>query len=99
MNFDQATTSSQLSTNWKFHIPDLKVGTLDQLVGLSDDLGKVDAYVEGVTRKCAAYMNDVLEDQKDKVRDVHCAVYHNRPFHLIFCSVLFKYCSVLFCSV
>jgi hypothetical protein len=25
--------------NWKFHIPDLKVGTLDQLVGLSDDLG------------------------------------------------------------
>ena len=63
----QATTSSQLSTNWKFHIPDLKVGTLDQLVGLSDDLGKVDAYVEGVTRKCAAYMNDVLEDQKDKV--------------------------------
>ena len=30
----------QLSQNWKFHIPDLKVGTLDQLVGLSDDLGK-----------------------------------------------------------
>jgi hypothetical protein len=26
--------------NWKFHIPDLKVGTLDQLVGQSDDLGK-----------------------------------------------------------
>ena len=48
----------------------MKVGTLDQLVGLSDDLGKVDAYVEGVTRKCAAYMNDVLEDQKDKVTQI-----------------------------
>jgi hypothetical protein len=36
----QATAKAQLSKNWKFHIPDLKVGTLDQLVGLSDDLGK-----------------------------------------------------------
>jgi hypothetical protein len=35
----QATSKQQLSMNWKFHIPDLKVGTLDQLVGLSDDLG------------------------------------------------------------
>jgi len=37
---NQATMKQQLSANWKFHIPDLKVGTLDQLVGLSDDLGK-----------------------------------------------------------
>jgi len=66
---NKATVNAQLSTNWKFHIPDLKVGTLDQLVGLSDDLGKVDAYVEGVTRKCAGYMNDVMEDQKDKVQE------------------------------
>ena len=36
-----ATMKQQLSSNWKFHIPDLKVGTLDQLVGLSDDLGKM----------------------------------------------------------
>ncbi|GAB6028823.1 hypothetical protein CHUAL_004632 [Chamberlinius hualienensis] len=62
-------TSKQqtLSTNFKFHIPDLKVGTLDQLVGLSDDLGKLDTFVEGVTRKVAAYLGDVLEDQKDKI--------------------------------
>ena len=40
-NLLQATTKQQLSMNWKFHIPDLKVGTLDQLVGLSDDLGKI----------------------------------------------------------
>lgn len=62
-------TSKQqtLSNNFKFHIPDLKVGTLDQLVGLSDDLGKLDTFVEGVTRKVAAYLGDVLEDQKDKI--------------------------------
>lgn len=44
-----------------------QVGTLDQLVGLSDDLGKLDAYVETSTRKVAAYLGDVLEDQRDKL--------------------------------
>ena len=29
--------------------------------------GKVDSYVEQVVRKLAIYMNDVLEDQRDKV--------------------------------
>ena len=56
-----------MSSNWKFHIPDLKVGTLDQLVGLSDDLGKVDSYVEQVTRKLANYLGDVLEDQRERL--------------------------------
>lgn len=62
-------TSKQnnLCENFKFHIPDLKVGTLDQLVGLSDDLGKLDIYVEQSTRKIAAYLGDVLEDQRDKL--------------------------------
>ncbi|KHN71479.1 V-type proton ATPase subunit C [Toxocara canis] len=39
-------TTAGLSNNYKFNIPDLKVGTLDQLVGLSDDLGKLDASAE-----------------------------------------------------
>jgi len=58
-----------LSSNWKFTIPDLKVGTLDQLVGLSDDLGKLDTYVEQVSRKIAAYLGEVLEDQRDKLAE------------------------------
>ncbi|XP_043277644.1 V-type proton ATPase subunit C isoform X1 [Venturia canescens] len=64
-------TSKQnsLSANYKFHIPDLKVGTLDQLVGLSDDLGKLDAFVEQVTRKVAVYLGEVLEDQRDKLHE------------------------------
>ncbi|XP_067632393.1 V-type proton ATPase subunit C isoform X2 [Eurosta solidaginis] len=64
-------TSKQnnLCNNYKFHIPDLKVGTLDQLVGLSDDLGKLDVYVEQITRKVAAYLGEVLEDQRDKLHE------------------------------
>lgn len=64
-------TSKQhnLCNNFKFHIPDLKVGTLDQLVGLSDDLGKLDTYVEQITRKVAAYLCEVLEDQRDKLHE------------------------------
>lgn len=66
MNNVTATTH-QLCVNHKFHLPDLKVGTLDQLVGLSDDLAKLDTYVEGVTRKIAHYLAEVLEDQRDKL--------------------------------
>lgn len=60
---------NNLSENYKFAIPDLKVGTLDQLVGLSDDLGKLDGFVEAVTRKVAAYLGEVLEDQRDKLHE------------------------------
>ncbi|KAL7642174.1 UNVERIFIED_CONTAM: hypothetical protein RMT77_006735 [Armadillidium vulgare] len=60
---------NQLSTNFKFHIPDLKVGTLDQLVGLSDDLAKLDTYVESITRKLANYLGEVLEDNRDKLTE------------------------------
>uniref|UniRef100_A0A8D3BM22 V-type proton ATPase subunit C n=1 Tax=Scophthalmus maximus TaxID=52904 RepID=A0A8D3BM22_SCOMX len=41
------TRNNNLSTNHKFNIPDLKVGTLDVLVGLSDELAKLDSFVEG----------------------------------------------------
>lgn len=39
------------------------------LVGLSDDLGKLDDYVERVTRKIAHYLGEVLEDHKDNLRE------------------------------
>jgi len=34
-----------------FKIPALKVGTLDALMQLSDDLNRIDAFIEGVVRK------------------------------------------------
>lgn len=42
---------------------------MDQLVGLSDDLGKLDSYVETITRKVAGYLGEVLEDQRDKLQE------------------------------
>ncbi|XP_048385627.1 V-type proton ATPase subunit C 1-A [Stegostoma tigrinum] len=63
------TRNNHLSTNYKFSIPDLKVGTLDVLVGLSDELAKLDSFVEGVVKKVARYMADVLEDSRDKVQE------------------------------
>ena len=44
-----------------------QVGTLDQLVGLSDDLGKLDGFVEQITRKVSNYLGEVLEEQRDKL--------------------------------
>uniref|UniRef100_A0A8D3E7U8 V-type proton ATPase subunit C n=1 Tax=Scophthalmus maximus TaxID=52904 RepID=A0A8D3E7U8_SCOMX len=61
--------TNNLSTNNKFNIPDLKVGTLDVLVGLSDELAKLDTFVESVVKKVAQYMADVLEDSRDKVQE------------------------------
>jgi len=65
------TTSkvSGLTTNFKLHIPDLKVGTLDQLVGLSEDLSKTDGFIESVVRKAAQYLGDVLNEERDKVKE------------------------------
>lgn len=38
-------------------------------MGLSDDLGKLDGYVDAVTKKVASYLGEVLEDQRDKLNE------------------------------
>ncbi|XP_032069874.1 V-type proton ATPase subunit C 2 isoform X1 [Thamnophis elegans] len=63
------TSKANLSSNSKFTIPDLKVGTLDTLVGLSDELGKLDSFAESVIKKIGQYIGEVLEDSKDKVQE------------------------------
>uniref|UniRef100_A0A8C5QDY8 V-type proton ATPase subunit C n=1 Tax=Leptobrachium leishanense TaxID=445787 RepID=A0A8C5QDY8_9ANUR len=60
------TSKANLSSNAKFVIPDLKVGTLDALIGLSDDLGKLDVFAESLIRKIAQYIEDVMDDSTDK---------------------------------
>ncbi|XP_065654017.1 V-type proton ATPase subunit C isoform X2 [Hydra vulgaris] len=61
------TENQGLSLNYKLNLPELKVGTLDTLVGLSDDLGKLDVHVESITKKLASYFAEVLEEKQDKV--------------------------------
>lgn len=63
---DQTTSKyPDLCCNFKFNIPDLKVGTLDTLVGLSDDLAKLDQYVEIVCHKLSAAIADTMESRTE----------------------------------
>lgn len=48
---EETTYGADLSVNFKFAVPDFRVGTLDTLLGLSDDLVKVNGAVEGTVNK------------------------------------------------
>lgn len=50
-------------------------------MGLSDDLGKLDSFVDSVTRKVAAYLGEVLEDQRDKLHENLMA--NNSKFYVL----------------
>jgi hypothetical protein len=54
-----------------FPIPrDLRVGTLDTLVALSDRLIKDDLFAEGLCRKLAHQMNQLVDRNKDKMLEM-----------------------------
>jgi len=57
----KTANDNDFSSNWKFAVPDLKVGTLDSLMSLSDELNKYDQYIELATRKIANQLFDVLD--------------------------------------
>jgi len=60
---NRTSVEEQLSVkNYKFQVPELKVGTLDTLMALSDDLHKVDTIVESTTRKIAQQLMDLVEN-------------------------------------
>lgn len=66
---NSVTSKSNLSHNTKFAIPDFKVGTLDSLVGLSDELGKLDTFAESLIKRMAQSVVEVMEDAKGKVHE------------------------------
>eukprot|EP00035_Acanthoeca_spectabilis_P020059 m.430947 g.430947 ORF g.430947 m.430947 type:complete len:480 (-) comp17236_c0_seq1:123-1562(-) len=49
----EKTQAAGLSSNFKFEVPDFKVGTLDTLMKESDKLGQNDTYCEMMVRKIA----------------------------------------------
>lgn len=58
---------------------------MDQLVGLSDDLGKLDTFVEGVTRKVALYLGEVSTLSQ-------CAIFFiSVVFVVLSCNLQFHY--------
>ncbi|KAG0457756.1 hypothetical protein HPP92_022629 [Vanilla planifolia] len=44
---------------YRFNIPDLRVGTLDSLLSLSDDLSKSNTFIEGVSHKIRRQIEDL----------------------------------------
>lgn len=61
----KTANDNDFSSNWKFAVPDLKVGTLDSLMSLSDELHKYDIYIEMATRKIANQLFDVLDSGEE----------------------------------
>lgn len=58
-----------LASNYVFPVPEFRVGTLDQLMTLSDDLTKVDNFVEGVVKKIAKQFKEMLEEKEKEAKD------------------------------
>lgn len=59
--------TSNLSRNYRFNIPDLKVGTLDSLMQLSDELNKHDLFSESTVMKLAANLSNLLDRDSQKL--------------------------------
>ena len=53
----------------EFKLPELKVGTLDSLIQLSDELAKADTYGESVSRKVATYFADILDNDRAQLKE------------------------------
>ncbi|KAM4542791.1 V-type proton ATPase subunit C 1-B [Odontesthes bonariensis] len=60
-------TKTHLASSWRFSIPDLKVGILDSLLSVSDDLSKLDTLTESVIKTTCQCMKEVMEPSSDKV--------------------------------
>jgi len=63
-NHNARTEKEGLCKDYRFEVPDFRVGTYDTLMSLSDDLAKIDLFVEGVTRKIARQVFDVVRDSE-----------------------------------
>ncbi|CAL8293992.1 unnamed protein product [Arctogadus glacialis] len=58
---------TNLATCGKLSIPELKVGTLDNLLSVSDILSQLDTLTESVIKKTCHFMGEVMEQASDKV--------------------------------
>ncbi|KAG7328522.1 hypothetical protein KOW79_008466 [Hemibagrus wyckioides] len=65
----RATVKASLGSYFRFHIPELKVGTLDVLLSVSDDLSRLDSYTEDVMRKTSQCIAELMEQSGDKFKE------------------------------
>jgi len=69
----ETCSAANLATVNQFVVPDLKVGTLDSLMALSDELVKLDHAVEATTRKIAYQLYQLIEKNTGQVLSVGSA--------------------------
>ncbi|KTG46584.1 hypothetical protein cypCar_00004409 [Cyprinus carpio] len=74
----RVSAKTGLAPSSRFHIPELKVGTLDVLLGVSDDLSRLDSYTEGVMRQTSQCLGEVMEEFSGKLLESMLA---NRAEH------------------
>lgn len=61
----QEEKTRSVAKNYAFRIPELRVGTLDMLMTLSDDLARIDTFIEGTCRKITSKLLEILEGGKE----------------------------------
>ena len=61
----QRVTKDDTEEVHKFGIPDLRVGNIDSLITLSDELRKLDSHVEGTLRKILSQYEELAEIRQD----------------------------------
>lgn len=69
LNDATQTSGTLYSQNFQVELPELKVGTLDQLVTLADDLQKTDIMADRVCHKIVSYFEAVLDKDKDSLSE------------------------------
>lgn len=72
--FENVREKCSVQNKWadttKFAIPSLRVGTLDELMSMSDDLVKMDNFVEQTTRKTGMQLLNLLDQPEAGLRDL-----------------------------
>ncbi len=71
---DAVTAAKNYSTNHRFRIPELKVGTIDSLVTLSDELTKVDVNLTALLKKIDRTFSDTAKTEPSNLSDSERAV-------------------------
>ncbi|KAM9466369.1 V-type proton ATPase subunit C 1-A [Clarias gariepinus] len=65
----RVTVKAGLGSYFRFQIPELKVGTLDALLSVSDDLSRLDSYTETIMRKTTQCIAELMEQSSDKLME------------------------------
>jgi len=84
------------ATCYKFEVPELKVGTLDSLMMLSDDLARIDVFVEHTTKKIVRQLGDIdKKPEKNEMLTVNNAAIDNYLTHFSWDEAKYPYRSSL----